>query len=90
MFKINFGSATQKKVITSSEDENSADDVYVKKEFSQGRIFLRNDTIEEEPNSMDSIISNPASFPITVMPSSMVRSATQNSISKFSRQSSSR
>lgn len=55
------------------------------------RVFMRQCTIEEEPDSMDSIISNVSAFPITVIPASnMVRSPTQVSFSRFSRQSSSR
>lgn len=55
------------------------------------RVFMRPGTIEEEPDSMDSIISNVSAFPITVIPANnMVRSSTQVSFSRFSRQSSTR
>lgn len=75
MFKIIFGK--NKSLDTA---ENSSKD--------SGRIFMRPGTIEEEPDSVDSIISNPASFPITVVPSSLARSATQQSFGRYSRQSS--
>lgn len=48
--------------------------------------------IVEEPDSMDSIISDPASFPITVVPPStaggaglLIRNSTQTSFSRLSR-----
>lgn len=75
MFKINFG----KNKNLEPDNDN--------KDPARG-IFMRPGTIDEEPDSVDSIISNPASFPITVVPSSLVRSATQQSFGKYSRQSS--
>lgn len=56
------------------------------------RLFMRpGSTIEEEPDSVDSIISNTASFPITIVPAALFRSSTQASLSgRFSRQNSSR
>lgn len=77
MFKINFG---KNKNLEPENDNN--------KDLSARGIFMRPGTIDEEPDSVDSIISNPASFPITVVPSSLVRSSTQQSFGKFSRQSS--
>lgn len=60
---------------------------------SKNRLTKKPSTgiIEEEPTSIDSIISNPASFPITIVPSSsLIRSSTQASMGKYSRQSSTR
>lgn len=76
MFKIIFG-----KNKSLDPSDNSSKD-------ASSRIFMRPGTIEEEPDSVDSIISNPASFPITVVPSSLSRSATQQSFGRYSRQSS--
>lgn len=81
MFKLKFGKTNSDNSTTSSESKN---------EVPQ-RVFLRPGTIEEEPDSVDSIISNPASFPITIIPSSnMPRTSTQISLNRYSRQSSSR
>lgn len=85
MFKLNFGSNGTKASDDSGSDSDQKGSNY------HGRMFMRSDTIEEEPDSVDSIISNPASFPITVVPAkSLVRSGTQNSMGRYSRQSSSR
>lgn len=82
MFKLKFGKATNSEKPQCSSDGKDA---------VQQRVFLRPGTIEEEPDSVDSIISNPASFPITIIPSNnMPRSATQISMNRYSRQSSSR
>lgn len=61
------------------------------------RLFMRPGVIDEEPDSMDSIISNPSAFPITIVPSPtaggcgmLIRSTTaQSSVSRLSRLSSS-
>lgn len=81
MFK--FGKKT-----TSEKPQSSSEN----KDEVRERIFLRPGTIvEEEPDSVDSILSNPSSFPITIIPSNnMSRSATQISMNRYSRQSSSR
>lgn len=82
MFKLKFG-----KTKNSESPQCSSEG----KDEVPERVFLRPGTIEEEPNSVDSIISNPRSFPITIIPSSnMSRSATQVSMNRYSRQSSSR
>lgn len=82
MFKLKFGKTTN------SENQQSSSE---NKDEVRERVFLRPGTIEEEPDSVDSIISNPASFPITIIPSNnMPRSATQISMNRYSRQSSSR
>lgn len=39
------------------------------------KIFLNPGVIEEEPNSLDSVISNPNLLPLTIVPS-IVRSST--------------
>lgn len=56
------------------------------------RLFMRPGTIEEEPDSVDSIISNSTSLPITIVPAALFRSSTQASFSggRFSRQNSTR
>lgn len=60
------------------------------------RLFLRPGVIDEEPDSMDSIISDPSVFPITIVPTPtsgggvLIRSTTaQSSVSRLSRLSSS-
>lgn len=68
MFKLKFGSKTK------TEDGTSV------KQNQNERIFFRPGVIEEEPDSMDSIISNPSSYPITVIPANLMRSATQTSM----------
>lgn len=82
MFKLKFGKTPNSdNSTTSNESKNEV----------RERVFLRPGTIEEEPDSVDSIMSNPASFPITIIPSSnMPRTATQISLNRYSRQSSSR
>lgn len=87
MFKLKFGKATN-----SEKPQCSSDTKDSSKDEEPKRLFLRPGTIEEEePDSVDSIISNPASFPITIIPSNnMPRSATQISMNRYSRQSSSR
>ena len=54
--------------------------------------YRKRSGIAEEPDSMDSIISDPASFPITVVPPStaggtglLIRNSTQLSFSRLSR-----
>lgn len=42
---------------------------------SEKNIFFST-VIDEEPESIDSIISNPTSFPLTVVPASLTRSST--------------
>lgn len=56
------------------------------------KLFMRPGVIEEEPESMDSIISNPSSFPITVVPpvtaggaGVLIRNSTQSSLGRLSR-----
>lgn len=51
------------------------------------KIFMRPGAIEEEPDSLDSVISNPSCLPLTIVPS-LVRSSTCGS--GFSRQGSCR
>lgn len=67
MFKLKFGSKTKTEDGASVKPQNE-------------RIFFRPGVIEEEPDSMDSIISNPSSYPITVIPANLMRSATQTSM----------
>ncbi|XP_037050312.1 G protein-activated inward rectifier potassium channel 3 isoform X3 [Bradysia coprophila] len=84
MFKLTFKNASNsEKSPCSNENKENKDEV-------REKIFLRPGTIEEEPDSVSSMISNPASFPITIIPSSnMSRSGTQISMNRYSRQSSS-
>lgn len=72
---------------TSSEDE-----VTIRRDENKEKLFMRPGVIEEEPDSMDSIISDPTSFPITIVPSStggtgiLIRNSTaQSSFSRLSR-----
>lgn len=60
------------------------------------RLFFRPGVIDEEPDSMDSIISDPSVFPITIFPAQttggavLIRSSTaQSNFSRLSRVSSS-
>lgn len=59
---------------------------------NKDKLFLRPGVIDEEPESMDSIISDPTSFPITVVPpvtaggtGLLIRNTTQQSFSRLSR-----
>lgn len=60
---------------------------------SKRKTLVRADKIDEEPDSMDTIISDPSSYPITIVPSSttggaglLIRNSTQNlSFNRLSR-----
>lgn len=70
-----------------------SDEVLLRRDHQKEINFMRPGTVEEEPDSMDSIISDPSSFPITIVPSPsstggglLIRNSTiQSSISKLSR-----
>lgn len=56
------------------------------------KLFAHPGVIDEEPDSMDDIISDPSSFPITVVPpvtaggtGLLIRNTTQTSFSRISR-----
>lgn len=51
-----------------SVPKSSTDEVVLRHHEKREKLFMRPSIIEEEHNSMDSIISDPASFPITILP----------------------
>lgn len=70
----------------------SDDEVTIRRDENKEKLFMRPGIIEEEPDSMDSIISDPTSFPITIVPSTtggtgiLIRNSTaQSSFSRLSR-----
>lgn len=48
--------------------QSSTDDVVMRRDKKREKLFMRPGVIDEEPDSMDSIISDPSSFPITIVP----------------------
>lgn len=51
-----------------SIQNSSTDEVVLRRNEKREKLFMRPGIIEEEPDSMDSIISDPSSFPITIVP----------------------
>lgn len=45
-----------------------SNDVVLRRDEKREKLFMCPGVIDEEPDSMDSIISDPSSFPITVLP----------------------
>lgn len=82
-----------KKLLKSEKGHKGEDKI--KRNEHKEKLFMRPGVIDEEPDSVDSIISDPSSFPITVVPSSfgggvLIRNSTaQSSFSRMSRMSSS-
>lgn len=72
---------------------DKTDDIVLRREHHKDIIHIRQHIIDEEPDSMDSIISDPSSFPITIVPSPtspgsglLIRnSTTQSSFSRLSK-----
>lgn len=69
------------------------DDVQLRRDHQRDIFRVRPGVIDEEPDSMDSIMSDPSSFPITIVPSPtspgsgfLIRnSTTQSSLSRLSK-----
>lgn len=68
------------------------DEVLLRHDEKREKLFMRPGVIDEEPDSIDSIISNPSSFPITVVPPTssggagiLIRNSTQSSFGRISR-----
>lgn len=68
------------------------EEVLLRHDEKREKIFMRPGVIDEEPDSMDTIISNPSSFPITVVPPTtaggagvLIRNSTQTSFGRLSR-----
>lgn len=63
----------------------SPDEVTLRRDENREKLFMRPGVIDEEPDSVDSLISDPSSFPITIVPSStgggglLIRNSTLNS-----------
>lgn len=55
------------------KSDSKSDDSEVKR-----KIFMRPGVIDEEPDSLDSVLSNPSSLPLTVVPS-LIRCSTYGS-----------
>lgn len=76
---------------TSKIKKSHKNDDTIKRNEHKEKLFMRPGVIDEEPDSMDSIISDPSSFPITVVPSTfgggvLIRNSTaQSSFSRMSR-----
>lgn len=76
---------------TAKTKKGHKSDDTVKRDEHREKLFMRPGVIDEEPDSMDSIISDPSSFPITVVPSTfgggvLIRNSTaQSSFSRMSR-----
>lgn len=51
-----------------SVPNSPTDEVVLRRNEKREKLFMRPGIIEEEPDSMDSIISDPSSFPITIVP----------------------
>lgn len=82
-----FSEFTKKHVSKSPSEE-----VHLRYDEKRDAYQKKRSGIVEEPDSMDSIISDPASFPITVVPPStaggtglLIRNSTQTSFSRLSR-----
>lgn len=48
--------------------KSPTDEVILRRNENREKLFMRPGVIDEEPDSMDSIISDPSSFPITIVP----------------------
>lgn len=86
-----------KKKLTKSKSAPKFEDVVLRRDENREKLFMRPGVIDEEPDSMDSIISDPSSFPITIVPSStsggggggassglLIRNSTAQSLSRIS------
>lgn len=84
-----------KKNVTKTKSLSKCDDVVLRRNESKGKLFMRPGIIDEEPDSVDSIISDPSSFPITIVPSTtsggagiggglLIRNSTAQSLSRIS------
>lgn len=84
-----------KKKLTNPKSLPKSDDVVLRRDENKGKLFMRPGIIDEEPDSMDSIINDPSSFPITIVPSTvagssgiggglLMRSSTAQSLSRIS------
>ena len=69
-----------------------SEEVILRHDEKKEKLFMRPGIIDEEPDSMDTIISNPSSFPITVLPPAtaggagvLIRNSTQSSFGRLSR-----
>ncbi|XP_055314353.1 G protein-activated inward rectifier potassium channel 3-like isoform X2 [Sitodiplosis mosellana] len=69
-----------------------SEEVILRYDEKKEKLFMRPGTIDKEPDSMDTIISNPSSFPITVLPpvsaggaGVLIRNSTQTSFGRLSR-----
>lgn len=56
------------KTMMSSVPNSPTDEAMLRRNEKREKLFMRPGIIEEEPDSMDSIISDPSSFPITILP----------------------
>lgn len=70
----------------------TSEQVVLRHDEKREKLFMRSGVIEEEPESMDSIISDLSSFPITVVPPTtaggagvLIRNSTQSSFGRLSR-----
>lgn len=74
-----------------------SDEVLLRRDYGRDVLHIRQNIIDEEPDSMDSIISDPSSYPITIVPSPTIpgsgllirNSTTQSSFSRLSKLSTS-
>lgn len=84
-----------KKKSTRTKSLSNSDDVVLRRDENKGKLFMRPGIIDEEPDSMDSIIGDPSSFPITIVPSNitggsgiggglLIRNSTAQSLSRIS------
>lgn len=80
-----------KKKLPKTKSLSMSDDVVLRRNETKEKLFMRPGIIDEEPDSMDSIITDPSSFPITVVPSSttggsgvLIRNSTAQSLSRIS------
>lgn len=69
-----------------------SEDVIFRHHESKDKVFTHPGVIDEEPDSVDTIISDPSSFPIMVVPpvtaggtGLLIRNSTQTSFSRISR-----
>lgn len=90
---INISNEKSTKMKQEKKPKKIDDDVVLRRDQNKEKLFLRPGIIDEEPDSMESIISDPASFPITILPSPtaggcglLIRNSTaQSSFSRLSR-----
>lgn len=69
-----------------------SEEVILRHDEKKEKLFMRPGTIDEEPDSMDTIISDPSSFPIIAIPpvtpsgpGVLIRNSTQSSFGRLSR-----